>query len=114
MGTLLRRFLEHGVRIETLDDGKLRVHGPLTDDLRDAIRAHRGAILAELAANDPGTPHAPVHLIATPEQRRELRELIARILPNDSDAEREWTLSVAVRDPEGALRSFRALAETLP
>jgi hypothetical protein len=72
------------------------------------------ALRSECRQNEADPPTRAWRLLATPEQRRELRELIDRILPNDSDAEREWTLSVAVRDPEGALRSFRALAEALP
>ena len=43
----------------------------------------------------------------------ELRRLIAKILPNDTQAERDWTLSVAVRDRENALVSFRTLVEEL-
>src|SRR5262245_53971012 len=35
------------------EDGNLRAHGPLTDGLRDAIRANKAQLLAELAANEP-------------------------------------------------------------
>ena len=53
MGALLDQFAAVGVEIEPTGDGKLRAHGPLTDQLRTAIRAHKAAILAELAANEP-------------------------------------------------------------
>jgi len=52
MGALLDHFADAGVRIEQADEGKLRVHGQLTDELRTTIRQHKAAILAELAAND--------------------------------------------------------------
>jgi len=52
MGALLDHFADAGVRIEQADEGKLRVHGQLTDELRATIREHKAAILAELAAND--------------------------------------------------------------
>jgi len=83
----------------------VRAHGPLTDNLRTAIRTHKPAILAELAANDAGT--------ASPGQRQELRELIAIILARDTEAERAETLAVACADPEAALTSFRALVADL-
>jgi hypothetical protein len=54
MGTLVDQFAAAGVKIEAAGDGKLRASGALTDELRTAIRAHKPAILAELAANDPG------------------------------------------------------------
>jgi len=52
MGVLLNKFTAAGVRIDASDDGKLRAHGNLTDELRATIREHKAAILAELAAND--------------------------------------------------------------
>jgi hypothetical protein len=52
MGALLDQFSAAGVQIAASDDGKLRAHGPLTDELRATIREHKTAILAELAAND--------------------------------------------------------------
>jgi len=52
MGALLDHFAGAGVRIEQADEGKLRVRGQLTDELRTTIREHKAAILAELAAND--------------------------------------------------------------
>jgi hypothetical protein len=50
MGALLDRFAAEGLQIESTDDGKLRVTGRLTDRLSDAIRTHKPALLAELAA----------------------------------------------------------------
>ena len=51
--TLLDQFAAAGVRFERTRDGALRALGPLTDDLRTAIRANKPALLEELAANDP-------------------------------------------------------------
>lgn len=48
--------------------------------------------------------------LATPEQAVELRDVIAVILANNSEAERAEALAIAVADPEAALISFRALA----
>lgn len=105
MGALLKQFAAAGVRFERGDGGNLRALGTLTDQLRTAIRTHKPAILAELAANDTGT--------ASPGQRQELRELIAIILAGDTEAERAETLAVACADPEAALTSFRALVADL-
>jgi hypothetical protein len=49
MGAGLDRFLAAGIEFEPADDGLLRAFGALTDELRAAIRAHKPAILAELA-----------------------------------------------------------------
>ncbi len=51
MPALLDHFRAAGVELVPYDDGnKLRAFGELTDELRQAIRASRPAILAELAA----------------------------------------------------------------
>ena len=51
MPGLLDRFRAAGIELVPYDDGnKLRAFGELTDELRQAIRASRPAILAELAA----------------------------------------------------------------
>jgi hypothetical protein len=105
MGTLLDQFATAGVRFERGDVGNLRALGTLTDQLRTAIRSHKPAILAELAANAAGTASAG--------QRQELRELIAIILARDTEAERAETLPVACADPLAALTSFRALVADL-
>lgn len=102
MGALLGQLAAAGVQIEPAGEGKIRANGPLTDDLRAMIREHKPAILAELAANDAD--------IATPEQRQELRDLLAVVLANDSDTEREETLATACADPDAALTCFRLLA----
>jgi len=54
MSALVEKFRAAGVKLEPTGDGNLRARGPLTDELRAAIRAHKPAILAELAtaAND--------------------------------------------------------------
>jgi hypothetical protein len=101
MGALVDRFAAAGVRFERGEVGNLRALGTLTDEIRTAIRAHKPAILAELAANDAG--------IASPGQRQELRELIAIILARDTESERKEPLAVACADPDAALTSFRAL-----
>ncbi|MGI8894946.1 MAG: hypothetical protein ACR2HE_04730 [Casimicrobiaceae bacterium] len=50
MPALLDRFRAAGIELVPYDDGtKLRAFGELTDELRQAIRASRPAILAELA-----------------------------------------------------------------
>jgi hypothetical protein len=49
MAALLDRITAAGVQLEPAGD-KLRASGPLTDELRDLIRAHKAEILAELAA----------------------------------------------------------------
>jgi hypothetical protein len=67
--------------------------GNLLDMARDAAVSHDPAVPSQHAA--------------------ELRRLIALILANDAQAERDWTLSVALADAENALVSFRALAERL-
>jgi hypothetical protein len=55
MGALLEQFHAAGIRFETEKAGDLRAFGVLSDELRIAIRAHKPAILAELAAaNDDG------------------------------------------------------------
>ena len=59
MASLLVKFAAADVRIEAEGDGNTRACGLLTDELRAAIRANKPAILAELAANDPGVD-APV------------------------------------------------------
>ena len=105
MGALLDQFAAAGVGFERGKAGNLRALGSLTDDLRTAIRTHKPAILAALAANDAGT--------ASPGQRQELRELIAIILAGDTQAERTETLAVACADPVAALTSFRALVKDL-
>jgi hypothetical protein len=56
MGALLDQFAAEGVRIEATGDGTLRAYGRLTDRLRSAIRAHKPAILAELAAANDELP----------------------------------------------------------
>ena len=105
MGALLEHFAAAGVTLTALPDGRLHGAGPLTDALRAAIRAHKPAILAELAANDG----------ATPEQATELRVLLARIAATWSDEDKAEALDVALADPELALVSFRALvAEMAP
>jgi hypothetical protein len=53
MGAALERFAAAGVRFDLLDGGKVRAHGELTDELREAIRAQKPAIIAELATNEP-------------------------------------------------------------
>ena len=64
MGALLTQFAAAGVRLESSDDGNLRAVGALTDELRTAIRAHKPALLAELAdaANDAPARHWRVTL----------------------------------------------------
>ncbi|MGE5141449.1 MAG: hypothetical protein ACM3JD_18420 [Rudaea sp.] len=54
MGALLDRLAAEGVQIAPAGDGKVRASGNLTDGTRALIRANKAAILAELAANDPG------------------------------------------------------------
>ena len=105
MGALVDQFAAAGVRFERGEVGNLRALGALTDELRTAIRTHKPAIVAELAANDAGT--------ANPGQRQELRELIAIILARDTEAERTETLAVACADPHAALTSFRILVAEL-
>jgi len=105
MGALLDQFAAAGVRFERGEVGHLRALGTLSDELRTAIRTHKPAILAELAANDAGT--------ASPGQWQELRELIVIILARDTEAERVETLAVACTDPDAALTSFRDLAADL-
>jgi hypothetical protein len=55
MGALLDRFTASGVRFDLLPGDRLRAHGELTDELRDAIRAHKPALLTELAAANEST-----------------------------------------------------------
>ena len=56
----------------------------------------------------------PAHLVtARSSYSAELRHLIARLLPHDTQAERDWTLSIALADAENALISFRALMADL-
>ena len=105
MGALLDQFATAGVRFEQEEAGNLRALGTLTEELRPSIRMHKPAILAELAANDVGT--------ANPGQRQELREVIAIVLEQDTEAERTETLAAACADPEAALISFRALVADL-
>ena len=52
---LLAALTEAGYRV-TVDGDSLRVRGPLTDDLRQAIREHKAALLALLR---PATPFPP-------------------------------------------------------
>jgi len=69
-------------------------------------RCVMGQIL-EAAREAADSPHAsPNHRHAA-----ELRRLIAQILSDDTQAERDWTLSIALTDVENALISLRALAE---
>src|SRR5450755_1003391 len=57
MSALLPRFAAAGIKLEVIEGGKLRVHGPLNDELRATIRQRKPAILAELdAANEAGDP----------------------------------------------------------
>ena len=51
--------------------------------------------------------------VATSVEVAELRELIAEILANDTEAERVETLEIASRDPDAALMSFRELRHEL-
>ena len=100
MGALLEQFAAAGVTLTTLPGGHLHAAGPLTDGLRTAIRAHKPAILAELAAANDAT---------TPEQAAELRALVARIAATWSARDRGEALAVALADPADALICFRAL-----
>jgi len=101
VGRLLDQFQAVGIAFAPLPGGRLNATGQIDDNARAAIRAHKAAILAELsAANDA----------ATPEQAAELRELIALILANESEADRPEALAVALADPDAALTCFRALA----
>ena len=43
----------------------------------------------------------------------ELRRLIDQILPDETQAQRDWILSIALADAEDALISFRALVEDI-
>lgn len=52
---LLAALTEAGCRV-TVDGDSLRVRGPLTDDLRAAIREHKAALLKLLR---PATPSPP-------------------------------------------------------
>src|SRR5690349_6666750 len=49
MSALLDHFRAAGVHFEPIGDGNLRAVGTLTNEIRAAIRAHKPAILAELA-----------------------------------------------------------------
>ena len=100
MGALLEQFSAAGVTLTALPGGHLHAAGPLTDALRAAIRAHKLAILAELAAANDA---------ATPKQAAELRALLARIAVGWSDDDRDEALAVALADPTAALNCFRAL-----
>lgn len=50
MGAIIDRFIEHGVRLELADGGKVRAIGTITEDMRAEIRSSRTDILAELFA----------------------------------------------------------------
>ena len=58
MGALLDELAAHGVRVEPSGDGNVRAHGPLTDNLRTAIRTHKPAILPNSRQTMRG-PRAP-------------------------------------------------------
>lgn len=105
MGALLDRFQASGIAFRALPDGRLHAIGPISDATRAAIREHKAAILTELAANDG----APVP--ARPAQTSELRELVAIIFADDSEADRAEALAVAMADADAALVSFRSLAQ---
>ena len=49
MPALLDRFRSAGIRFEAIAEGELCARGLLTDELPAAIRAHKAAILIELA-----------------------------------------------------------------
>jgi len=69
-------------------------------------RAH--AIAAQsIPASDVAPP------TATLEQAAELRTLVALILADDTQADRDEALTVVLGDPEAALVSFRAMAVNL-
>ena len=104
MGALLDQFRAAGIAFAPLPGGRLNATGPIDDEARAAIRERKAAILAELTAANEA---------ATSEQAAELRELIAPILANDSDADRAEALAVALADPDAALMSFRAMAAGL-
>lgn len=75
---------------------------------------HPPATRADVAAIYPGAsleplPDAPKHQ-ATPDEAAELRELVAVVLANDTEAERAEALRVACADPEAALDCYRSLA----
>ena len=72
----------------------------------EALQAFHGAIDATPLPEPPSRP-------ATPAEAVELRELIALILRDADDNEQAYALRVALADPDGALRSFRALAADL-
>lgn len=107
MCALLEHFAASGVRLTALPDGRLHAAGALSDTLRAAIRAHKPAILAELAAANDAVPP-----VATPEQAAELRALVSRVTLEWPNAERAEALAVALADPDAALVSFRALSAT--
>jgi hypothetical protein len=82
-------------------------NSPITgSELRAQLRAQQQRNSLPQPRNSGPEKVAPV--AAT--DATELRDLIALILTNDSEADRAEALSVAVTDPDAALTSFRALA----
>lgn len=52
----------HGVTLEPTEEGKLRVHGALTPELRAAVKAHKAALLSLLEPErTPDTDGCPDH-----------------------------------------------------
>lgn len=76
-----------------------------------------GATHAEVAAIYPGARIEPLpdrlRRKATAAEAEELRPLVAVILGDADETDREEPLTVALADPEAALTSFRALAADL-
>ena len=89
MGALLDYFRAHGVELLTAGDANIRARGPLTDELRAAIRAHKPAIVAELASTTAPAADPAV-------ERRRARALA--MLNNES----AWQIGVVAEAGEPA------------
>jgi hypothetical protein len=104
VGALLDQFRRLGIAFAPLPGGQLNAAGALDDETRAAIRKHKAAILAELAAANDA---------ATPGQADGLAYLIELILAHDTVEDRAEAWTVALADPDAALTSYRALAADL-
>ena len=80
---------------------------PFPADIPPSVATVATVAVAD-SANDGPDP-----ITATTEQADELRELVALILADDTEADRAEALAVAFVDPDAALTSFRALVADL-
>lgn len=94
-----------GVILSLSASGTLKANGDQkqVDKWLSVIRDHKPALIALLSST-------PAKRTANPDETEELRQLVAAIYQNDTEADRTEALYFALADPDDALICYRAIA----